>query len=89
MTTVALRELHGSYPNVVSDDAVHDVRRLVLLTLDLENSTSVSTVLPVPEPPPSILDLEGLGREVWEGIDPRQYVSELRNEWNHHRSPAE
>jgi len=87
VTTLALRELHASYPNVVSDDTVRDI--LGLLTLGLENSTSVSTLVPEQEPRRSILDLEGLGREVWEGIDPKQYVSELRNEWNRHRPPTE
>ena len=30
----------------------------------------------------SILDLEGLGKEVWAGVDPKEYVGELRKEWN-------
>ena len=37
------------------------------------------------EPPKkrSIMELEGLGAEIWEGIDPDEYVNELRNEWEH------
>lgn len=31
----------------------------------------------------SIMELHGLGAEVWEGIDPDKYVNELRNEWEH------
>jgi hypothetical protein len=31
----------------------------------------------------SILKLEGLGKEAWEEIDPRQYVNELRDEWSY------
>ncbi|GAC1468471.1 MAG: hypothetical protein PVSMB5_13620 [Ktedonobacteraceae bacterium] len=30
----------------------------------------------------SILELEGLGKEVWEGIDVDQYLEEERNSWN-------
>ncbi len=30
----------------------------------------------------SLSELEGLGAEVWEGIDAQQYVDELRNEWD-------
>lgn len=30
----------------------------------------------------SILDLAGLGKEIWEGIDAQQYVNELRDEWD-------
>jgi len=31
----------------------------------------------------SLLELEGLGAEIWEGIDAQQYIRELRKEWNH------
>ena len=29
----------------------------------------------------SILELEGLDAEIWEGVDAQQYVDELRDEW--------
>ncbi len=31
----------------------------------------------------SLLELEGLGAELWEGVDAQEYVSELRKEWDH------
>ncbi|MBC8163902.1 MAG: hypothetical protein H7Z42_22055 [Roseiflexaceae bacterium] len=31
----------------------------------------------------SILELAGLGAEVWDGIDPQEYVDQLRSEWDH------
>ena len=31
----------------------------------------------------TLLDLEGLGKEIWEGIDAQEYVDKLRDEWNH------
>ena len=31
--------------------------------------------------PHSILDLHGLGREIWHAVDPDAYVRELRDEW--------
>jgi len=31
----------------------------------------------------SLLELEGLGAEIWEGVDAQEYVNELRNEWEH------
>jgi len=31
----------------------------------------------------SLLELEGLGAEIWEGIDTQEYVNELRKEWDH------
>ncbi len=29
----------------------------------------------------SILELEGLGAEIWQGVDAQEYVDELRDEW--------
>ena len=35
----------------------------------------------------SILDLEGLGKEIWEGVDSAVYVRELRDGWKSRRAP--
>ena len=29
----------------------------------------------------SILDLHGLGKEIWQGVNPKEYVNKLRDEW--------
>ena len=34
------------------------------------------------EPRHSILELEGLGKEIWEGIDAQEYVNNERASWN-------
>ena len=34
------------------------------------------------EPEHSLLELEGLGAEIWQGIDAQQYVDEQRDEWD-------
>ena len=34
-------------------------------------------------PKRSLLELEGLGEEIWEGVDAQEYVNELRKEWDH------
>ncbi|MEE4355389.1 MAG: hypothetical protein V2I97_02920 [Desulfococcaceae bacterium] len=31
----------------------------------------------------SLLDLEGLGYEIWKGVDVQKYIDDLRNEWEH------
>jgi hypothetical protein len=31
----------------------------------------------------SIMELEGLGAEMWQGVDAQDYVNELRKEWDH------
>ncbi|MEG3844657.1 hypothetical protein [Microcoleus sp. herbarium14] len=33
-------------------------------------------------PKRSILELEGLGEEIWHGIDAQEYVNQERNSWN-------
>lgn len=27
-------------------------------------------------------ELRGLGKEIWEGVDPQEYVQQQRNEWD-------
>lgn len=34
------------------------------------------------EPARSLLELEGLGAEIWEGMDAQEYVTALRAEWD-------
>jgi hypothetical protein len=33
----------------------------------------------------SLLELEGLGIEIWEGIDAQEYVDKLRQEWENNQ----
>lgn len=35
----------------------------------------------IARPKHSILELEGLGKEIWEGIDAQEYVDQERNAW--------
>ena len=30
----------------------------------------------------SIMELKGLGKEIWEGVDVAAYINELRDEWD-------
>ena len=39
---------------------------------------------PVEKPKRSIMELHGLGKEIWKNIDAQEYVNELRKEWDHH-----
>lgn len=36
----------------------------------------------MPKPKRSILELRGLGKEVWDGIDAQEYVNQERASWN-------
>jgi hypothetical protein len=33
-----------------------------------------------------IMELHGLGAEIWEGVDAQEYVNELRREWHNCRN---
>jgi len=77
---VTVEALYASYFHVVSEQVIRDVQRLLDVTA---TSCAVSiVVLPHHVRKQSILELEGLGKEVWAGIDPRQYIDELRDEWD-------
>lgn len=52
-------------------------KKLIALIVD-------SLTVDEPEEKHSLLELEGLGAELWEGIDPQKYVDELRDEWDQH-----
>ena len=55
-------------------------RLLALMVRDLARPTDEMTARKTR----SILELEGVGAELWVGIDAQEYVNELRAEWDHH-----
>jgi len=34
------------------------------------------------QPKRSLLELEGLGAEIWQGVDAQEYVNKVRQEWD-------
>lgn len=54
------------------------LRLLALLAQGLAREESLE-----PQPERSLLELRGLGAELWKGIDAQEYVNELRGEWDH------
>lgn len=83
MTALTARELNAPYEYVVAEDAVRDVARL--LEAESEDELVVSDWYRNVRPGPrrSILELKGLGKEAWEGVDPKRYIDEMRDEWDH------
>lgn len=57
--------------------------RLRLLALVAQGLTEQETPHEEPRPKRSILELHGLGKEIWEGVDAQEYVNRLREEWDH------
>jgi hypothetical protein len=68
----------------------HEVRRLAEnLTPDeqmrlIEELSALirQRVTMTPKPKRSILELRGLGKEIWNGIDAQEYVNQERDSWN-------
>jgi DNA-binding HxlR family transcriptional regulator len=57
------------------------------LTLDeqlrlLEKLASIVRLRVTSKPKRSIMELEGLGKEIWQGIDAQEYVDQERDSWN-------
>lgn len=68
----------------------HEVRRLaesltpdeqIQLIEDLSRLIGQRVTL-TPKPKRSILELRGLGKEIWNGIDAQEYVNQERDSWN-------
>jgi hypothetical protein len=75
MATVTVEEI---YEQAKQLSAAERLRLASLITGDLAATAATET-----PPKRSILELEGLGKEIWEGIDAQEYVNELRKEWDH------
>jgi hypothetical protein len=57
-----------------------EAEKLQLVALIAQKLAAMSSKVPKRR---SLLELEGLGAEMWHGIDAQQYVDELREEWGH------
>ena len=55
------------------------LRLIKLITDDLVEHPAE----PLVKPMRNIMELRGLGKEIWAEIDPQEYVDELRKEWDH------
>lgn len=82
MNALALQRLDDSYLSVTSERAVSHVKRL--LQGEGRENPSTSVILTLPKQPRrySILELRGLGKEIWRGVEAQTYINELRKEWD-------
>ncbi|MCX6380961.1 MAG: hypothetical protein NT023_16040 [Armatimonadetes bacterium] len=75
MNTIHLEELYNRHIKPLS--LVARMRLVKLIMQDLAQPMKNSA-----EPPKrSIMELHGLGAEVWEGVAAQDYVKQLRDEW--------
>ena len=59
---------------------IQERKLLVKLLVDTLDQPEQSPPL---EDKHSILELAGLGAEIWKGVDAQDYVNRLRGEWEH------
>ena len=78
---VTASELEAPYANVMSKDLVGLVDRLLLATGRRDACTSV-VLCGDGTRCRSLMELEGLGKEIWAGEDAQAYVNRLRDEWS-------
>ena len=76
---MAVNEAARIYDEHVRLLPIEDRLRLLALIAD---DIAESPERPVETPRHSILELHGMGKELWQGIDAQEYVNRLRDEWD-------
>ena len=74
MTTTDLDQIY--------EQQIKPLPRAVRLQLLARIAQDLAVTDTIDEPEHSLLELEGLGAEIWQGVDAQQYVNELRDEWD-------
>lgn len=71
-----IRDIRARYEQQIKPRSLAERRQLLaLLRHDLEGDSGTQRT--------SIPELEGLGAEIWQGVDAQEYVAALRHEWDH------
>jgi hypothetical protein len=78
-----VEEIYHAHVRILSQDQQLEVAALIKRVLSQQNQ----------KPPKrsrkkrqrSIMELHGLGAEIWQGVNAQHYVNQLRNEWEHPR----
>lgn len=76
MVTTSLEQLYERHIQPLSAD--EQIRLIELIAGKMPKANGNASIKKH-----SIMELHGLGAEIWEGIDAQEYVNELRKEWDH------
>jgi hypothetical protein len=76
MSTAAIDEIYARHIQRLPAE-----QRLQLLALIAQQLVAETPPADAPRTH-SILELDGLGKEIWEGVDAQEYVDALRGEWD-------
>jgi hypothetical protein len=66
------------YQETLSQVMLLDVQQQLDLMAEL---TALLRHAVVPQPRCSVMELQGLGKEIWQGIDAQEYVNQERDSW--------
>ena len=77
MATLNAKEIYEQYIKPLPP--AEQLRLVAMVAQDLAKQPGEETE----KPKRSIMELHGLGAEIWEGVDAQEYVNELRKEWDH------
>ena len=77
VTTDRVREIYERHVRSLTD--AERLQLVALVTAEMAGTAERATEAPKR----SLLELRGLGKEIWEGVDPDAYVRNLRDEWSH------
>jgi hypothetical protein len=76
MTAVELADIYERHIKALPREGRLQLVALIARELAEEEAPATD------EPRHSILELRGLGKEIWEGVDGQEYVNRLRDEWD-------
>ena len=78
MSAITVEQL---YHNYIESIPVSDQLQLIALISQhlVQNSAAQGS-----QKTRSLLELEGLGADIWNGVDAQEYVNKLRDEWEMH-----
>jgi hypothetical protein len=75
MTAAELAEIYQKHIKALPREERLQLVALIAHELATEDA-------PSEEPKHSVLELRGLGKEIWNGVDGQEYVNGLRDEWD-------
>ena len=75
MSTVRVEQLYHKY---IESIPISEQLQLIVV---ISQHVAQHTVTQKKPKTRSLLELEGLGAEIWKGVDAQEYIDELRDEW--------
>jgi hypothetical protein len=78
MSLITVEQLYEQHIKTLP--AIDKLRLMSMIAQQLVNEPDITEV--AEKPKHSLMELHGLGAEIWQGIDAQEYVNQLREEWD-------